>query len=39
MVYHLDSHTTTDVKPEIEFHMMNILYGAFHIFSLFYGFT
>ena len=26
-----DSHTTTDVKPEMEFHMINIIYAALSI--------
>ena len=26
-----DSHTTTDVKPEMEFHMINIIYTALSI--------
>ena len=28
MTSHLDSHTTTDVKPEMEFHMIDMIYAA-----------
>ena len=28
MIFHLDSHATTDIKPEIEFKMMNKMYVA-----------
>ena len=31
MTSQLDSHTTTDIKPDMEFHMMNIIYAALSI--------
>ena len=31
MPAHLDSNTKTDIKLEMEFHMINIMYAALHM--------